>query len=112
LGKMESAANVCPGDAERGRSMATNKMASKISRGETPSPKKVRPKKAMPEVATPEEAVSNRPTAAPEAKPATKAKRLPAATIKALKELEAGELTRYADADDLFQKLDIKLGKD
>jgi hypothetical protein len=92
--------------------MATNKMSSKISRGETPSPKKVRPKKAMPEVVIPEEAVSNGLTAAPEAKPATKAKRLPAATIKALKELEGGELTRYADADDLFQKLDIKLGKD
>jgi hypothetical protein len=104
---MESTGNVCPGDVERGRSMATNKGTAKTSRGETPVAKKVRPKKA-----TPEEAVSNGPTAAPEAKPATKAKRLPAATIKALKELEAGELTRYADADDLFQKLDIKLGKD
>ena len=38
--------------------------------------------------------------------------RLPAATIRALKELEAGKLTRYADADDLFRKLGIKLGKD
>ena len=38
--------------------------------------------------------------------------RLPAATIRALKELEAGEPNRYADADDLFQKLGIKLGKD
>jgi len=92
--------------------MATNKGTAKTLRGETPAAKKVRPKKAMPEVATPEEAVSNGPTADPEAKPATKAKRLPAATIKALKELEAGELTRYDDADDLFQKLDIKLGKD
>jgi hypothetical protein len=37
---------------------------------------------------------------------------LPAATIRALKELEAGKLTRYADEDDLFEKLGIKLGKD
>lgn len=36
---------------------------------------------------------------------------LPAATIRALKELESGKLTRYADADDLFKKLGIKLGK-
>jgi hypothetical protein len=45
--------------------------------------------------------------------PGTKAKkRLPAATIRALKELEAGKLNRYADADDMFQKLGIKLGKE
>jgi len=87
--------------------MATNKVTAKTSGGEKPAPKTVSLK-----TATPEEAVSNGPTAAAEAKPATKAKRLPAATIRALKELEAGELTRYADADDLFRKLDIKLGKD
>ena len=37
---------------------------------------------------------------------------LPAATKRALKELEAGKLNRYADEDDLFQKLGIKLGED
>ncbi len=39
-------------------------------------------------------------------------KRLPAATTRALKELEAGKLNRYADADELFQKMDIKLGQE
>ena len=86
--------------------MAT-RLTPKKSEGEKPAPKKVPAKKG-----TPEEAVSNGPTASAEAMPATKAKRLPAATIRALKELEAGELTRYDDADDLFKKLGIKLGKD
>jgi hypothetical protein len=79
----------------------------KESGGEKPAPKKVPPKKA-----TPKGAVSNGPPASAEAEPSTRAKRLPAATIKALSELEAGELTRYDDADDLFRKLGIKLGKD
>jgi hypothetical protein len=43
-------------------------------------------------------AAANGPAASAEAKPATKAKkRLPAATIRALKELEAGEVDHNAD---------------
>ena len=39
--------------------------------------------------------------------------RLPAATIRALKELEAGELNALRpDEDDLFRKLGIKLGQE
>jgi hypothetical protein len=78
----------------------------KKSGGEATAPKKIRPKKAQPK-----EAVSHGPTAPAEAEPGPKAQRLPAATIRALKELEAGELTRYEDEDDLFRKLGIKLGK-
>ena len=37
---------------------------------------------------------------------------LPAATRRALKQLESGELNRYADEDELFEKLGIKLGQD
>jgi hypothetical protein len=59
------------------------------------------------------EAASNGPTASAEAKPATGPKRrLPAATVRALKELEAGNLNRYAEVDDLFRKLDIEVGKE
>ena len=87
--------------------MATNKVTPKTSGGKTPMPKKVSPK-----TTTPGEAGSNGPAAVTKTEAATKAKRLPAATIRALKELEAGELTRYDDADDLFRKLGITLGKD
>jgi hypothetical protein len=82
--------------------MAT-RLTSKKSGGKKPAAKK-----APPET----KATANGPAASAKAKPATKAKRLPAATIRALKELESGKLNRYADADDLFRKLDIKLGKD
>ena len=82
--------------------MATRLMPKK-SGGETPPAKKATAKKTT----------ANGPAASAGAKPATKAKkRLPAATIRALKELEAGKLNRYADADDMFQKLGIKLGKE
>ena len=75
--------------------------------------KKTAAKKASPKKATPEKAAANGPVAPAKMKPATKAKkRLPAATIRALKELKAGKLNRYADADDMFQKLGIKLGKE
>ncbi|MGP0063012.1 MAG: hypothetical protein ACLQGP_05330 [Isosphaeraceae bacterium] len=86
--------------------MATNKVTAKTSGGEKPAPKKVSPRRAEPEVA-----VSNGPTAAAETKPTTKTKQLPAATVRALKEFEDGELTQYDDADDLFRKLGITLGK-
>jgi hypothetical protein len=73
-----------------------------------PTPRKVRTKKA-----SPGEAAANGAAAPSQTKPVAKAKkRLPAATIRALKELEADKLTRYVDADDLFQKLGIKVGKD
>jgi hypothetical protein len=75
--------------------------------GEQPKPKKVAPKKT-----TPQKAVSDGPPTSAEAEPATKAKRLPAATRRALRELKAGELTRYEGADDLFEKLGINLGHD
>jgi hypothetical protein len=102
---MEATGRVYPGDAERGPSMATRSTPKK-SRGETPAPKKARPKKAQPQGAE-----SNGPATPPEARPGSEAKRLPAATIRALKELRAGKLTRYEDEDDLFRKLGIKLGK-
>jgi hypothetical protein len=79
--------------------MAT-KLTSKKSGVVKPTAKKASAKKA-----------ANGPVASTGSKPATKAKkRLPAATIRALKELKAGKLNRYADADDMFQKLGIELG--
>jgi hypothetical protein len=36
---------------------------------------------------------------------------LPSATIEALRDLATGNLTRYADEDDMFTKLGIKVGK-
>jgi hypothetical protein len=70
--------------------------------GEKPAAKKALPKKK----AAPGKTAANGPAAAAGAKPATKAKkRLPAATIRALVELEAGELNRYADAEEMFREL-------
>jgi hypothetical protein len=86
--------------------MAT-KSRPKESGGEQPRPKKVAPKKT-----TPQRAAAKGPPTSAEVQPATQAKRLPAATRRALRELKAGKLTRHADADDLFEKLGIKLGKD
>jgi argininosuccinate synthase len=34
-----------------------------------------------------------------------------AATLRALKQLKSGKLTRYVDEDDMFRKLGIKVGK-
>ena len=79
---------------------------SKKSRGATPAPKTVRPKRAQSKGAE-----SNGPATPSGTQPRPKTKRLPAATIRALKELKAGKLTRYEDEDDLFRKLGIKLGK-
>ena len=86
----------------------TAKSKPKESGGEEPAskPKKVRLRKTTPNGAVPHE-----PTSSAEPQPATKAPRLPVDTIKALRELESGELTRYDDADDLFKKLGIKIGK-
>ncbi len=76
--------------------MAT-RLTSKKSGAEKPAAKKAPPK---------EKAAANGPAASAGAKPATAAeKRLPAATIPAKKELEAGELNHYADADEMFREL-------
>ena len=81
--------------------MAT-KLIPKKSEVETPPAKKTSAKRPT----------ANGPAASAKAKTAPKArKRLPAATIRALKELKAGKLNQYADADEMFQKLGIKLGK-
>ncbi len=85
------------------------RLTPKESSGEKAAAKKAPAK----DVVSSKKTTANGPTASAGAEPVTKArKRLPAATIRALKELEAGELHRYADADDLFQKLGIKLGKE
>ncbi len=96
--------------AREGRSMApklvTKKAPAKALPAEAPTPaKKAAPAKAK----TP----AKKAPAAPKAgKTGPSRSRLPAATVRALKELEAGTLTRYADEDDLFEKLGIKLGED
>jgi hypothetical protein len=82
--------------------MAT-RLTPKKSRAEKPAAKKAPPR---------EKAAANGPAAAAGAKPATGAKkRLPAATIRALVELEAGELNRYADADEMFRELGHERGR-
>ena len=74
----------------------------KESGGEKPAAKKASTKKAA----------ANGPAASAKATPAPKAKkRLPAATIRALAELDAGELNRYADADEMFRDLDHERGR-
>jgi hypothetical protein len=86
-GKMESAGNIGSGDSEGGRSMAT-KLVPKKSGSEMPPAKKASAKKAT----------ANGPVASAKAKAAPKAKkRLPAATVRALKELEAGGVNHDAD---------------
>jgi hypothetical protein len=101
-GKIEPAGHGGRRDAEGGRFVAT-RLTTKKPEAEKPAAKKAPAKKAA----------ANGPATSAGAKPATKAKkRLPAATIRALKELEAGKLNRYADAADMFQKLGIKLGKE
>jgi hypothetical protein len=116
--------------------MAT-RLTPKKSGAEKPAARKAPPR---------EKAAANGPAASAKATPAPRAKKsLPAATIRALKELEAGKLnhvadeaapctrshipnartrkalrdadagknlTRYVDADDMFRKLGIKLGKE
>jgi hypothetical protein len=82
-------------------------MATKLT------PRKSESQKPAAKNATAKKAAANGPAASAGAKPTTKAKkRLPAATIRALKELKAGKLNRYADAADMFQKLGIKLAKE
>jgi hypothetical protein len=98
--EIESTGNVWPSDAKAGSSI----------------PVKASRKKSVSKVRAPAEgkhktASAARQPAPTRAKPAPNAKRLPAATTKALRELEAGELTRHTDADDLFRKLGIKLDK-
>jgi hypothetical protein len=73
------------------------------------------PKKSGAEKPAAKKAPARKPAAngpaASGAKPATGAKRrLPAATIKAIAELAAGELNRYADADEMFRELGQERG--
>jgi AAA domain len=87
--------------------MATGLTPKKLG-SEKPAAKKVSAKKAAPSM----KATANGPAASAEAKAATKAKkRLPAATIRALAELEAGELNRYADADEMLRELCHERGR-
>ena len=91
--------------------MAT-RLTPKKSEGKKPTPKRVSSNQA-----TPEETVSNGPAqdAAPpeEAAPCTRSHVPNARTRKALRDADAGKnVTEYADADDLFRKLGIKLGQE
>jgi hypothetical protein len=104
--------------AREGRSMAPKLVTKKALPAKAPTPaKKALPakaptpaKKAAPAMA---KSTAKKASAAPKAsKIGPSRSRLPAATVRALKELETGELTRYVDEDDLFKKLGIKLGKD
>jgi len=85
------------------------RLSLKRAEGGGPSARKAPAKRR----ATAKKPAANGPASSAGAGPATRArKRLPAATARALKELEAGKLNRYADADELFRKLDIKLGQE
>jgi anti-sigma factor RsiW len=98
--------------AREGRSMATKLVTQKAAPAKA---KKAVAKKAADRKATPVKAKvsAKKGPAAPKAgKPKPSRSGLPAATRRALKELEAGQLNRYADADDLFRKLGIRLGQD
>ena len=86
--------------------LVTKKAPAKALPAEAPTPaKKAAPAKAK-------AAAKKAPAAPKTGKAGPSRSRLPAATVRALKELEAGTLTRYADEDDLFEKLGIKLGED
>jgi guanyl-specific ribonuclease Sa len=87
---------------------ATPAKAKVVAKAAAPAKAKAAAKKAAPAKA----AAKKTAAAAETSKPATSRSRLPSATIRALKEVEAGKLTRYADEDDLFKKLGIKLGED
>ena len=85
-------------------------MAPKLVTKKAASPKaKAAAKKAAPPKA---KAAAKKTSAAPKAsKTVPSRSRIPAATIRALKDSRPARLTRYDDADDLFRKLGIKLGK-
>lgn len=98
---MESVGHGGRRDAERGRFVAT-RLTTKKPGGEKSAAKRAPAKKTT----------ANGPAASAGAKPATRArKRLAAATIGALVELEAGELNRYADADEMFRALGQERGR-
>jgi hypothetical protein len=98
--------------AKEGRSMATKLVTQKAApaRAKKAVAKKAAAKKAT--LAKAKASVKKAPATPKAGKTKPSRSGLPAATIRALKELEAGKLNRYADADDLFRKLGIKLGKD
>ena len=91
--------------AREGRSMAPKLVTKKAPVKAPATAKKAAPAKVK--------TTAKKASAAPKAtKIGPSRSRLPAATVRALKEIETGELTRYVDEDDLFKKLGIKLGKD
>ena len=90
--------------AREGSSMAPRR----VTKAAAPAKSKAAAKKAAP----PKAATKKTAATAESSKPPTSRSPLPSATIRALEEVEAGKLTRYADADDLFQKLGIKLGEE
>jgi hypothetical protein len=76
------------------------------------TPRKSENEKPAAKEATAKNAAASGPAASAQVKPATGAKkRLPAATIRALAELEAGELNRYADADEMLRDLGHERGR-
>ena len=82
-----------------------------------PEGKKPTSKRVSPDQPRPEEAVLNGPAQdtalSEEAAPCTRSHVPNARTRKVLRDADAGKnLTEYADADDLFRKLGIKLGQD
>jgi hypothetical protein len=92
-GKIESAGDICPGVAEGRQAMATE-LTPKGAGGKKPEAKEAPAKKAV----SSKKPTANGPAASAKATPAPKAKkRLPAATIRALKELEAGTVDHEAD---------------
>jgi hypothetical protein len=100
--------------AREGRSMAPKLVTKKAPPAKaTTAAKKAPPAKATVKKVPPAKAAAPKTSAVLNAsKMVPSRSRIPAATIKALNELKAGKLTRYADEDDLFKKLGVKLGKD
>jgi hypothetical protein len=95
-----------------GAIVATKSAAHKRVTTEKP-PKLVAPEKRLPA----SKAAPSKPSkttassdGSPAVTPTTKTRIPTAATRRALADLKAGRWTRYVDADDLFSKLDIKIG--
>jgi hypothetical protein len=75
------------------------------------TPKKPGSEKPAARKSPAKKAAANGPAADARTKPATTVKkRFPAATLRALTELEAGTLSRYAGADELFRELGRRKG--
>jgi hypothetical protein len=109
---MDSAGNVCPGDAEGGLGMATNKATPKTSGGEKRAPEKISLKKAKPG-----EPVSSGPAAVAQAEtglkagkksPRKKAAPFNEETAQVLRDADAGKnLLHYPSLEAMFEDLGI-----